>query len=179
MWSTLDDSQICRFTSDAKDKPMGEFIAFFSNWIDPWLSRIRILGTFIVHCFMSYICYSLIYNIFRLSLKIILQNVILFKIYRADLMPRSVNSQRPITSLCFIHSLYPVFVTHIVDMPYSNNSWSLTEFKDELKRELNSSADHHVWISQSCRNRILLNVHHMLTFGLTLLIDFRLETSQR
>ena len=23
MWSTLDDSQICRFTSDAKDKPMG------------------------------------------------------------------------------------------------------------------------------------------------------------
>ncbi len=25
MWSTADDSLICRFTSDAKDKPMGEF----------------------------------------------------------------------------------------------------------------------------------------------------------
>ena len=23
MWSTVDDSMICRFTSDAKDKPMG------------------------------------------------------------------------------------------------------------------------------------------------------------
>ena len=27
MWSTIDDSQICRFTSDAKDKPIGCSIA--------------------------------------------------------------------------------------------------------------------------------------------------------
>ena len=27
MWSTVDDSLICRFTSDAKDKPMGERVA--------------------------------------------------------------------------------------------------------------------------------------------------------
>jgi DNA excision repair protein ERCC-3 len=28
MWSTIDDSLICRFTSDAKDKPMGWLIHF-------------------------------------------------------------------------------------------------------------------------------------------------------
>lgn len=27
MWSTIDDSQICRFTSDAKDKPIGCSVA--------------------------------------------------------------------------------------------------------------------------------------------------------
>ena len=26
MWSTVDDSMVCRFTSDAKDKPMGKHI---------------------------------------------------------------------------------------------------------------------------------------------------------
>ena len=26
MWSTIDDRTICRFTSDAKDKPVSEYI---------------------------------------------------------------------------------------------------------------------------------------------------------
>lgn len=31
MWSTADDSLICRFTSDAKDKPMGKKILDLFN----------------------------------------------------------------------------------------------------------------------------------------------------
>lgn len=34
MWSTADDSIICRFTSDAKDKPIGKYMYLFvSNLI--------------------------------------------------------------------------------------------------------------------------------------------------
>ena len=31
MWSTCDESLICRFTSDAKDKPMGETALYYST----------------------------------------------------------------------------------------------------------------------------------------------------
>ena len=33
MWSTLDDSQICRFTSEAKDKPMGKSVSLFFHFL--------------------------------------------------------------------------------------------------------------------------------------------------
>jgi hypothetical protein len=38
MWSTIDDSLICRFTSDAKDKPMGWWICFVIYFL--WLSSL-------------------------------------------------------------------------------------------------------------------------------------------
>ena len=31
MWSTIDDRTICRFTSDAKDKPVSEY------WVGGWV----------------------------------------------------------------------------------------------------------------------------------------------
>lgn len=33
MWSTIDDRTICRFTSDAKDKPVSEY------WVGGWKGR--------------------------------------------------------------------------------------------------------------------------------------------
>ena len=52
------------------------------------------------------------------------------------LWPRAVNRECPVTAICRIHSLYPAFVnTHC---SYINNSWSQKEFKDELKKEINS-----------------------------------------
>jgi len=34
-------------------------------------------------------------------------------------------------------------LTHVVDIPYINNTWSLEEFKDELKTEIINSAHAH------------------------------------
>ena len=51
---------------------------------------------------------------------------------------RAANRQRPVTSLRRIRSLYPAFVRQkVVDMLYTNNSWCLKEFVNELRKEIN------------------------------------------
>ena len=58
-------------------------------------------------------------------------------LHNMGLMPSTASVLLP-RDTAFIHYIQHL-LTHTVDMPYINNSWSLKKIKDELKKEINST----------------------------------------
>ena len=52
---------------------------------------------------------------------------------------RAANCQRPLPCHATFTNYIQQLLTYVVDMPNINNSWGLREFKDELKKEINSA----------------------------------------